>query len=222
MTLRVSQGPQPLDIPTLVGQPEEAARTALGGQFDVRESKYVFDQNVAESIVISAFGVDREGNPLDLSTVTQYWEGQPVTLTVSLGPIPDVRGLSVDDAQKALADKGLVGSTSDNLHDWSDEIPKGSVLGVQLPEGTEVTKGTELQLIVSDGVEQVEVPDVVGETWRDAKQTLENAGFSIEFANPTSEFLSKIPDSSTVKSIDPDEGKTVDKGSTVKVALKAG
>lgn len=222
VTLRVSQGPQPLDIPTLVGQPEEAARTALGGQFDVRESKYVFDQNVAESIVISAFGVDREGNPLDLSTVTQYWEGQPVTLTVSLGPIPDVRGLSVDDAQKALADKGLVGSTSDNLHDWSDEIPKGSVLGVQLPEGTEVTKGTELQLIVSDGVEQVEVPDVVGETWRDAKQTLENAGFSIEFANPTSEFLSKIPDSSTVKSIDPDEGKTVDKGSTVKVALKAG
>src|SRR5690606_24104790 len=105
------------------------------------------------------------------------------TLVVSLGPIPEVSGLSVDDALQALQDKDLKGSTSAGLHDWSDTVPKGDVIAVQVPEGTVVTKGTLLQLVVSDGVEQVAIPDVVGKTWRQAEQLLKDAGFVIEFKN---------------------------------------
>lgn len=220
VTLLVSKGPKPLDLPVLVGQPEDDARAALGGDFDIQDSKYLFNQDAPVSIVIFAFGVDREGNPLDLATVTQYWEGQPVTLTVSLGPIPEVNGLSVEDAQRVLAEKDLVGSTSDNLHDWSDDVPKGSVLGIQVPEGSEVTKGTLLQLIVSDGVEQVEIPDVIGMTWIDAKPILENAGFVIEFQDISSQLLAAAPDSAVVRGLNPDAGKSVDKGSTIRVKLR--
>ncbi len=223
VTLIISQGPKPIDLPSIVGQPEETVRAALEDSFDVQDSKYLFDSDTEAGIVMAAFGVDRSGASLDLSTVKQYWEGQPVTLTVSLGPIPDVKGKSVDDAKQALADKGLVGSTSENLHDWSDDIPKGSVISVQVPEGTEVTKGTVLQLVVSDGVEQVQVPDVVGKTWDKAKPILEAAGFSIDYWDTTSSVLAKNLDASmlTVKDISPDAGKSVDKGSTVKVKLRS-
>ncbi|MEO7349778.1 MAG: PASTA domain-containing protein, partial [Terrimesophilobacter sp.] len=220
VTLIVSKGPQPLTMPVLVGLTEEAARTALNGQFDLQESTYLFNQDVAAGIVLSAFGVGRDGSALDLATVTEYWEGQPVTLTVSLGPIPNVKGMSVDDAKQALADKELVGSTTEDLHDWSDDVPKGSVIGVQVPEGTAVTKGTVLQIIVSDGVEQVTVPSVTGKTWTEARALLKAAGFIIVFRDPLSQALSGFPDNAVVRDINPTDGTSVDKGSTVNVKLK--
>lgn len=220
VTLIVSKGPRSLEMPALAGLTEEEARTVLGGLFDVQESKYLFHSEIPVDTVISAAGIDRDGNVIDLATVTEYWEGQPVTLTVSLGPIPAVKGLSVDDAKQALADKGLVGSTSAGLSDWSDDVPKGSVLGLQIPDGTEVTKGTELQIILSDGVEQVEIPDVVGMSWGKAKDILRDAGFDIVFRDLQSQGLSIAPDS-VVRSISPDVGKSADKGSTVNVKLRS-
>jgi beta-lactam-binding protein with PASTA domain len=69
----------------------------------------------------------------------------------------------------------------------------------------------------------VPVPDVVGKNWRQAKQILADQGFNdVRFKNPISEFLSSVPDNSTVKSIDPKAGSTVDKGSRVTIALQAG
>ncbi len=221
VTLLVSKGPEPLDMPVLVGLTEEEARTALGGSFDIQESKFLFKPDAPIHTVIAASGVDRDGESLDLATVTQYWEGQPVTLTVSLGPIPEVKGLSVDDAQKVLSDKGLIGSTSADLHDWSDDVSKGSVIGVLLPDGGEVTTGTELQLIVSDGVEQVQIPDVVDKVWTEAEKILRDLGFRIEFSGNSEDLARLFPNGSTVRSIDPKVGSTVDKGSTVKVRLQA-
>lgn len=220
VTLIVSKGPKSLEMPALAGLTEEEARTALGGSFDIQDSTYLFHSEIPADTVISAAGVDRDGNVIDLATVTEYWEGQPVTLTVSLGPIPAVKGLSVDDAKQALADKGLVGSTSAGLSDWSDDVPKGSVLGLQIPDGTEVTKGTELQIILSDGIEQVAIPDVVGMSWGEAKVVLQDAGFVIVFRDLQSQGLSIAPDS-VVRSISPDVGKSADKGSTVNVKLRS-
>lgn len=221
VTLIISDGPQPLPMPKLVGETEDAARALLGTRFDVQKSEYRFDPAVAEQVVIAAYGVDAAGAQLDLSTVAEYWEGQPVTLIVSLGPIPDVAGLSVDDALQALQDKDLLGSTSEGLHDWSDTVEKGKVIGVQVPDGTVVTKGSLLQLVVSDGVEQVEVPDVVGKLWSEAERTLRDLGFVIELKGQSEAIAQVFPNTATVQSIDPGPGTTVDKGSTVKVRLQA-
>lgn len=219
--LIISQGPKLLTLPNLVGESETAARAALGSSFDVQESQYQFDSSVEANTVISAFGLDKEGKTLDLSTVQQYWEGQPVTLVVSLGAIPDVKGMSVEEAKKALSDKGLVGSTSEGLHDWSDDVAKGDVIGYRpLPDGTVATTGTTLELIVSDGIEQVTVPDVVGMTWADAKPVLEAAGFQIVFRDPKSQLLASIPNDAIVQDINPEAGTQADKGSKVNVKLK--
>lgn len=223
VALVISDGPKSLPMPKLAGETKDAALALIDGSFDAQESQYQFDPEVPKDVVIAAWGVDKEDAKLDLGTVGEYWQGQPVTLVVSLGAIPDVEGLTVDAALQALQDKELLGSTSEALHDWSDTVEEGKVIGYQLPpEGTVVTKGTLLQLIVSDGVEQVEIPDIVGKTWRQAEQLLKDAGFIIKFRNNISVFLAGVPDSSTVKSIDPDAGTTVDKGSTVTIALQAG
>ena len=215
VTLIVSDGPKSLALPTLVGEAEDAARTALGDNFAVQDSRYQFDQSVKVNVVISALGVAKDGTPLDLSSVPEYWQGQPVTLVVSLGPVPDVSGMSVDDAKKTLAIAGLTGSTSDNLHDWSDAVDKGKVIGFTAPAGgAPIAKGTVLQLTVSDGVEQVTVPDVVGMTWRVAKPKLEALGFKYD-ASPVAE---AFPDACTVTKTKPAAGETADKGSTIKVS----
>jgi serine/threonine-protein kinase len=217
VTLVVSKGPEPLAMPKVVGETEDAARTLLADSFEVGESEYRFDAKVDEGVVIAATGVDRSGKSLDLSTVSQYWDGQPVTLTVSLGPIPSIAGLSVDDAKKTLAAKGLVGSTTDDLHEWSDDVDKGKVIGFKpLPEGTIVTKGTELQLIVSDGVEQVKVPDVVGKSWYEAKKALLDAGFTLDYDTRAD----LLPSAVEVRRTDPEAGTTVDKGSTIHVQFR--
>jgi serine/threonine-protein kinase len=224
VTIVVSKGPKLISLPSFIGETEAEARAALDDTFALQDSRRQFDPKVAEGLVISASGIDGNGKTLDLSTVKEYWEGQPITLVVSLGPIPDVKGKSVEDAEKALSAKGLVGSTSEGLHDWSDDVPKGKVIGLKpLSEGSVATTGTEFQLIVSDGVEQVAVPNVVGKSWSDAKALLEAAGFTIVFRDNTSKALAQysIP-GAVVKDINPDVGTMVDKGSTVNVKLRTG
>lgn len=222
VTLIVSKGPKSLDMPAVLGLTEDAARAELGDSFTIQESKYLFNSEAPEDTVIAVFGVDQSGAVIDLSTVTEYWEGQPVTLTVSLGPIPSVTGLSIEDAKLKLAEKDLVGVTTEGLHAWSDDVPKGSVIGVQVPDGAEITRGSELQIIVSDGIEQVEIPDVIGKTWTEAKPILEEAGFTIVLDDITSNALALTnPDAAIVTKLTPSAGSTVDKGSTVKVKLRA-
>ncbi|HEU4850171.1 MAG TPA: PASTA domain-containing protein, partial [Terrimesophilobacter sp.] len=222
VALLISDGPKSLPMPKLAGKTEDAARDLIGDSFDVQESQYQFDPKAPENVVIAAWGVDKDGAKLDLGTVDEYWERQPVTLIVSLGPVPDVEGLTVDDAVQALQEKELLGSTSAGLHDWSDTVEKGKVIGYQPPEeGTAITKGTLLQLIVSDGVEQVEVPDVVGQLWSEAERILRDLGFVIELKGQSEAIAQIFPNTATVQSIDPGPGTTVDKGSTVKVRLQA-
>jgi serine/threonine-protein kinase len=193
------------------------ARASIAPNFTVQPSEFLFDGKAQKGTVIAAVGADK----LDLTTVKEYGEKQPITLVVSLGAIPDVAGLSVKDAQDKLAAAELTGVSS--LSDWSDSIPAGNVIRAQLQNGaTTVPKGGTVDLVISKGVPQVPVPDVVGKTWTQAHKILNEQGFKVKFKNPISEFLSSVPDNSSVKSIDPKAGSSVDKGATVTIALQAG
>ena len=105
-----------------------------------------------------------------------------------------------------------------------DDDPAGrSIRASILQNGaTSVAKGGTVDLVGLQGRALVAGARRGGETWRQAKQILADQGFKVKFKNPISEFLSSVPDNSTVKSIDPRPGSTVDKGSTVTIALQAG
>ncbi len=107
--------------------------------------------------------------------------GTPVALAVSSGiaggVVPDVGGLSIDDATIALLAAGLtIGPTATTP---SSAVPQGAVIS-QLPAaGGHVSLGTAVSLVVSTGPATVLVPDVVGLPQSAATGLLSAAGLAV-------------------------------------------
>ena len=219
VTLLISKGAEPLPVPSLVGETEERAKQLIeGARFTVAESTFEFNAETDAGIVLRALGIAGDDS-IVLAAGDLYPEAQPIVLVVSAGPIPPVADLTVEQAQAVLAEVELTGSTSAELADWSDTIEAGRVIRLELPDGP-VSPGMELQLVLSKGIEQVAVPEVVGMTWAEARPILEQRGFEIVYRDSLSQALAGFPNEARVQDINPGEGTTLDKGSTVNVRLR--
>ncbi len=208
--LLVSKGPAPLPVPAFAGMSEEDATTAAkAAPFTVAPSIYQFDASIPEGIVIDALAADGSS----LTDVATYGELQEVTLVVSVGALPDLAGMTVDEAKTALEDVGLSAGAI-NEAEYSDTIAQGQVIRAQAVEGATVVRtGDVVDLITSKGVELITVPDVVGLSWSEAKPELEAAGFRLDY----NLFADAAPGLFTVTNLDPDENTQQPKGSTIKV-----
>ncbi len=218
VTLLLSQGPKPLPISKLAGLTAPAAKAQIKAEhftYDSKDSTRQFDAKVPKDTVIAAFGA----NNLDLSTVSVYGDRQPIRLVVSAGALPNVAGKSVDEATAELAKVDL--TAKPGAQTYSDTIPSGNVIAIDQPAGAVIHPGQSVNLIISQGPEPVPVPDVINQTWTNAKAALTAAGFQIKFKNAISQFLSGAPNSSTVSSLSPSGGTTIPKGSVVTVGLQA-
>jgi len=208
--LLLSTGPKQLPVPAFAGMSEADATAAVkAAPFTLKDTVRQFDATVAEGTVIDALA----GDGSSLTGVATYGELQPVTLIVSAGALPDLAGLSVDDATAKLKAVGLeLGAI--NQAEFSDTVPQGNVIRAQGVDGATVIRaGDTVDLITSKGVELVTVPNVIGLTWADAKPQLEEAGFSLDY----NLFADAAPGLFTVTNLDPDENTDQPKGSTIKV-----
>ena len=212
VTLRVSQGPQPITLPVLAGLSTEAATAAITDlKASVGATDSVFDGDVAAGTVISA---SRESDAGDVSQGGGYFEGMKVNLVVSLGGIPDVAGKSVDDATAILTEKGLV--TTPGEQTYSDTVPEGNVIKASAAGDGPVRVGDTFSLTTSRGPEPVVVPNVIDMPWNEGKKALTDLGFKLSY-NPGADspvYSSLI----RVASTDPAAGTSAPKGSTI--ALK--
>ncbi len=57
---------------------------------------------------------------------------------------------------------------------------KDTVISQSLTAGESVLTGTEITLVISEGVAQVELPDVIGMSYQAAKEKLEHSGFTVK------------------------------------------
>ena len=122
--------------------------------------------------------------------------------------VPDVAGLSVDEATAKLQAAGfVVASTSSEA---SNTTPAGKVTRTD-PNG-EVEQGSELTLFVSSGPSSVKVPDVEGSTEQAARQRLQERG--LKAATETVRTEDARLDG-LVLSSNPEGGESVDANSTV-------
>ena len=106
--------------------------------------------------------------------------GQAVNLIVSAGKdqtsVPDLVDLaSSEDARLALTEARLV---LGKVTPKDSDKPEGTVIAQDPEANTSVDIGTLVSITVSSG--KVPVPNVVGATQTDAKNTLLNAGFLVE------------------------------------------
>ncbi len=82
--------------------------------------------------------------------------------------IPDVQGMSQNDAARVLGEEGLMPST-DVVYVYDDQISVGTVVKTDPPEGRMVRENREVTLYVSQGPEYVIIPDLTGRTEREAE-----------------------------------------------------
>ena len=99
--------------------------------------------------------------------------GAAVRITLPTGvEVPNLSGLSADDAQRAVAERGLSFEDTDQE---TDAAPSGQVFQQQPASGTRVTRGSRVLATVAVAV-TVLVPSVVGQPRQRAAAILENAG----------------------------------------------
>ncbi|MCX5422155.1 Stk1 family PASTA domain-containing Ser/Thr kinase [Streptomyces sp. NBC_00078] len=177
VNLVVSTGAPKVQVPSVIGLSLDDAKSKLEGdeyQFKVetktRESSepanHVLDQDPIG-------GKERE-------------KGSTITLTIAKAPetvaVPPVTGQSCDDAKAALQAVGLNGNCVNTPTTDDNQVNK--VISTNPSIGTPVKKNTAVQLSIGQKQQQTAVPNVVGQSVKDAKKTLQQAGFNnIQFAN---------------------------------------
>jgi serine/threonine-protein kinase len=157
--------------------------------------------------------VDQDPNPGE-----QAGEGSTVTLEVSDGPgtvlVPPVANLRQGQAIEELEDAGLK-VTVDS--EFSDKVKKNFAIRTVPSEGKEVTKGTRVRLLVSDGPEQVAVPAVTGLSRESAEARLRDDGFGVS----VSEQESDEPEGDVIAQ-SPAAGTELTRGETVTITVSTG
>ena len=162
--------PEQLTVPRVVG-----LQSATASQIVKNRGFRVEVVNVANADVER----DRVAaqNPLPN---TEAPEGSVVELTVSTGPgeatVPSLAGMPREQAEAQLREAGFEPRVEQS---FSDTVPNGRVIGTTPPGGTTIERGSTVVLDVSRGREQVEVPDVVGESEDNARSALEGAGLRV-------------------------------------------
>ncbi|QNO36513.1 Stk1 family PASTA domain-containing Ser/Thr kinase [Protaetiibacter sp. SSC-01] len=221
ITLIVSKGPQPTAVGQLAGLSLTDADALLeqAGLERGETPDYVFSDQPKDVVLAASVTVD--GSPVDVSQGSDaLFQGQTVELRVSAGVLPELRGKSVDEARGALTDAGL--DVADEVQrNYSDDVPKDAVIGI-VDQG-EIRPGDTVILNVSDGPQPVDVPDIVGLNWIDAKKKLAEVGLKYEYWNNPSKAVgeSELAGFAIVQQIDPDSGQ-LPKGSTIRVRLSIG
>ncbi|MBA3747300.1 MAG: PASTA domain-containing protein [Solirubrobacterales bacterium] len=110
-------------------------------------------------------------------------EGSTVTLNISDGPplqaVPDVVGDGRRAARRTLSDAGFkveertVPSATVKLNRVVSQTPSAK---------SQYERGATVELVISGGPEQLQVPDVIGKTENEARSALEGAGFRVTVA----------------------------------------
>src|SRR3954454_8733866 len=145
--------------------------------------------------------------------------GSKVTLEVSGGPgevlVPSVEGLTEVQAVRDIHKAGLEVTTDP---EFSDKVKKGLAIRTVPKEGSSITKGTRIRLLVSQGPEQVTVPDVTGLSRDSAEARLREAHLEAEFDEQDSE---DVPEGDVI-SQSPTAGTEVARNSTVTITVSTG
>ncbi len=137
----------------------EEARQLLEPDFSV-EVQFAADDSAGHGQVISQ----------SLAPGETVVEGTEITLTVALA---DLAGMDMDTAEQALTELGLEASVE---HRYSTEVEEGCVMEFRL-------EGEQAVLVVSDGPEIVQVPDVRGLTEEEAQQAAADLGLTAILRN---------------------------------------
>ncbi|HSO49920.1 MAG TPA: Stk1 family PASTA domain-containing Ser/Thr kinase, partial [Acidimicrobiia bacterium] len=206
----VSSGAEEIAVPPLVGETLDDARQLLE------------DAGLTLGTVTDRPDADRpEGTVIEQSPAAgvEVGNGAPVNVVVSTGPelviLPDLTNFSERDAVAELNRLGLLFTFDE---EFSDEVAEDDVVRTDPPANTEMQSGDTVLLVISQGPEPVEVPNLTGLTPGQAEDILEDLGLELNVSNATQPVADPSQDGRVV-SQSPGVGSTVIPGDIVTVTL---
>ena len=154
--------------------------------------------------------------------------GSTPTPTVTVAPddddedtveVPNVLGMTEDQAKKALNEVGLGYKPAGE--ESSDKYDEGQVMYQNISAGEKVAKNSTIECKISSGKmasDEVELPSVLNNDQTDAEKTLKELGLETKIETENSETV----EIGKVISMSPGAGETVKKGDTVTLVISKG
>ncbi|MDV6303008.1 MULTISPECIES: Stk1 family PASTA domain-containing Ser/Thr kinase [Rhodococcus] len=143
----------------------------------------------------------------------------------SLGPgaeptsvtVPSVAGLVADEAQRELENVGLRVTVQERP---DASVPEGSAIGTNPAAGSQTESPGDIQLDVSSGPQQVQVPRLTGRTQQEASDALNEVGLQLD---PTVARAPSTPENlDRVVEQNPSSGVSMNADSQVRITLGSG
>jgi len=114
---------------------------------------------------------------LAAATAFGYWLfARPLPNLGATVTVEDYRGMTDVQAQQRIVNAGL---SVRFLHTYSDTVPADHIIRQEPPPGTRVARNALVELIVSNGLPLVGLPDVRGYYLRDAERDLHANHFAV-------------------------------------------
>lgn len=202
----------PAVVPNLVGVAVAVAEsTAAEASWDLQR-RDAFDAEVPAGVIVSQ----------DPAAGAELAESGVLSVVVSAGPppvpLPDgVVGAALAEAEARLVAVGLAPGIVTEAFD--EEVARGVVIAAEVPPGTEVPFGDQVDLVVSAGPEPRQVPDdLVGRAVDEVRRFLE--GLGLPLGSVSEAYSETVPAGSVIRV--PAAGSTVDRGTPVAVEVSLG
>ena len=207
VTAVVSRGVEQKKVPDVAGKTQDEATKAItDAGLTVGPITQEYSGTVESGRVVST----------DPKAGTSINHSSAVAIAVSRGrqsaTVPDVTGMTVDQAKTTLEAAGLKLGTQTQA--FSDTVASGQIISTSPAAGASgVYNGDTVAVTVSKGPENVTVPDVNGKSEEEAKKALEDLGLKVEVNKRLGAPFG------TVRSTEPAAGTSVKTGSTVKINI---
>jgi serine/threonine-protein kinase len=206
VTITVSRGPEIVKVPAVEGVALAEARQTLKKSGLVpgmvtKEFSREFDRG---DVIRTDPGAGAERHP-DSAVALVVSKGSPVD-------VPDVTGLSVQDATAALDEEGLKAEVLPGR--VTSPEAEGDIAHQSPGQGAQVAEGDTITLTVSKGPRMIDVPDVTGKDVDEATRLLKGAGFEVKVDRPFLSFSDKIASQSV------DGGEQAPEGTTITIKTK--
>ena len=166
-------GGKMVTVPNVINYTQEDAEATLqNAGFEVEYGNPVTDETIEEGCVVDQ---TPDGN-------REAKEGSTVKLTLSKGPEPieQVEVPNLTDMTRAEAESALKAiKLKCQVHEEANDAEKGKVFKQSRNTGEMVDEGTTIEIWVSTGPDEINVPGVLGMSEAEASNTLTNAGFKV-------------------------------------------
>ena len=200
-------------VPDIVGMTEEEATKALkdkklGIKVDSREDSEKYEE-----------GTVSEQKTKVGTKVKKHSTVHVVVSSALIGKeiiVPDVSGMSEDEAQEKLTDAGFKPISE---FQYDDNVAEGNVISTTPAANSKAAKDTQVKMIVSKGAQKKTVPDVRGKSEADARSEIQAAGLTV--GSTSTQHDDSVAKGNVIsQSVTP--GKKVSAGTAVNLVLSSG